>query len=443
MISKTVIKKEKNLGLLELIAIAIGGMVGGGIFTILGISVSLIGNITPIAIIVGGLIASFAAYSYVKLGVYYKDEGATYSFYKKTYPNSSFSAAAIGWLVIFGYISTLALYAYTFSSYAISNFEFSNNFWIKKLIAIAVIAFFTFINVWSVKGMGKLEDVMVYTKLVVLAVISFFLIYYGNGNFVQFTEKLFIDAEKTSVLNILIVASVTFVAYEGFQLVINAVNEMANPEKNIPRAIYSSIVIVIFIYVIISIGALFAIPTEDLIRDKEFALASGAGKVMGKLGNSLVILGAILATSSAISGTLFGSSRQMSVIASDSFFPHYLSIRKNNIPINATATMAVIASFLILVGGLQLILEFGSITFLLVSLLMAIANFKIRKQTNSSSFLTIISILGLGMGGVLILWFEFQNNWVQLVSILVLYLVLTLAAYFYSRTATTKIKNMK
>ena len=80
-------KRGKSLGLLELIAIALGGMVGGGIFTILGISVAMIGNLTPIAIIIGGLIASLAAYSYVKLGLYYRDEGATYSFFKKTYPN--------------------------------------------------------------------------------------------------------------------------------------------------------------------------------------------------------------------------------------------------------------------------------------------------------------------------------------------------------------------
>ena len=119
-------KRNKNLGLAELIAIALGGMVGGGIFTILGIAVSIIGNLAPIAIIIGGLIASLAAYSYVKLGLYYKDEGATYSFYKRTYPNSPFSASVVGWFVIFGYISTLALYAYTFSSYAISSTDFAD-----------------------------------------------------------------------------------------------------------------------------------------------------------------------------------------------------------------------------------------------------------------------------------------------------------------------------
>ncbi len=105
-------KRHKALGIPELIAIALGGMVGGGIFTILGISVSMIGVFTPLAILIGGMMASLAAYSYIKLGVYYKDEGATYSFYKKTFPDSPFAASLIGWWVIFGYISTLALYAY-------------------------------------------------------------------------------------------------------------------------------------------------------------------------------------------------------------------------------------------------------------------------------------------------------------------------------------------
>lgn len=125
-------KRNKPLGVPELIAIALGGMVGGGIFTILGVSVSMIGAFTPLAIIIGGVLATMAAYSYIKLGVYYKDEGSTYSFFKKTFFNSSFSASLIGWFVIFGYISTLALYTYTFASYAISSFEFANNEWIRK-----------------------------------------------------------------------------------------------------------------------------------------------------------------------------------------------------------------------------------------------------------------------------------------------------------------------
>jgi len=426
-------KRNKNLGLLELIAIALGGMVGGGIFTILGISVSMIGNLTPIAIVIGGLIASLAAYSYVKLGLYYRDEGATYSFFKRTYPDSHFKASAIGWFIIFGYISTLALYAYTFSSYAISSTDFSNNVWVRKGVAIGVIGLFTLINIWSVNGMGKIEDLMVYTKLVVLTIISVVLMRHGTTDFGTFIENMTLDAENSSVFSILIVASLTFVSYEGFQLVINAVEEMTNPEKNIPRAIYSAITLAVLIYVVISMGALFAIPTEEIIKNKEYALAAGAGNVLGSLGTYLVILGAILATSSAISGTVFGSSRQMSVIAKDGYFPHWLSIRKNNSPQNAIIGMAVMASVLILIGGLELILEFGSITFLLVSLLMAVANYKIRDKTNSSKWLTLVSIIGLGIGGVLILYYEFTTKWEQMLIIIVLYMVLAFGAWKFSK----------
>lgn len=422
-------KRNKALGVPELIAIALGGMVGGGIFTILGISVSMIGVFTPLAIIIGGLIAALAAYSYIKLGVYYKDEGASYSFYKKTFPNSPFAASLIGWWVIFGYISTLALYSYTFASYAISGFAFADNEWLRKLVAGAVIIVFTLINVWSVKGMGKLEDIMVYTKLLILVVISFVLI---NNSQTSLPILLQNDSD-TTMLNIFIVAAITFVAYEGFQLVINAVNEMENPERNIPIAIYSAIFLAILIYLVISLGAIVAIPFEDIINNKEYALASGADKVLGHWGTDLVVAGALLATSSAISGTVFGASRQMAVIAKDGYFPSILAKRINHIPVYAIVTMASLAFCMVLAGSLQVILEFGSVTFLLVSLLMAYANYKIRHLTGSSATLTILSLFGLIMGTVAILYYEISTQIQQLFFIGGLYVLLTIGSWLYAK----------
>ena len=422
-------KRSKSLGTPELIAIALGGMVGGGIFTILGISVSLVGVFTPLVIVIGGIIASLAAYSYVKLGVYYKDEGATYSFYKRTFPNSSFAASLIGWWVIFGYISTLALYAYTFASYAISGFSFSDSELARKIVAGAIILIFTLINVWSVKGMGKLEDIMVYTKLVILVIISFVLI-----NNTQTTIPVLIQNESdVSILSVLIVTSLTFVAYEGFQLVINAVNEMEAPEKNIPKAIYSSLFLAVLIYFVISLGAILAIPFDEIIKNKEYALASGAGKVLGHWGTDLVILGALLATSSAISGTLFGASRQMAVIAGDGYFPAILAKRNNHIPVVSIISMAALAFILVLAGSLEVILEFGSVTFLLVSLLMAYANYKIRDLTDSSLFITVVSIFALFVGAVLILYYEFDNQPQQLIFIIGIYTLLTFGSWLFSR----------
>lgn len=422
-------KNKKSLGLLELVAIALGGMVGGGIFTILGISVSMIGVFTPIAIIIGGIIATFAAYSYIKLGVYYKDEGATYSFYKKTFPNSPFAASLIGWWVIFGYISTLALYAYTFSAYAISSFSFGDNDLIRKLVAGLIILVFTLVNIWSVKGMGKIEDIMVYTKLVILLIISFTLINHSNTTLPILIE----ENTNTTILSILIVSSLTFVAYEGFQLVINAVNEMEKPEINIPKAIYTALFLAICIYVIISLGAVLAIPFSDIIENKEYALAAGANKILGHWGTDLVILGAVLATSSAISGTLFGASRQMSTISKDGYFPSFLQKRTNNIPVFSIITMSSLAFIMILLGNLQVILEFGSVTFLLLSFLMSYANFKIYKKTNSSLTITILSLIVLAFGTILILYYEFTTQIEQIFFIGGLYLLLTLLAWMFTK----------
>lgn len=422
-------KRNAPLGVIELIAIALGGMVGGGIFTILGISVSMIGVYTPLAIMLGGLVAALAAYSYVKLGVYYKDEGATYSFFKKTFPQSPFAASLIGWWVVFGYISTIALYAYTFSSYAISGFGFADDEWVRKAVACGVIVIFALINIWSVRGMGKIEDILVYTKLFILMAISYVLIANGKSAIPTLLE----DSAPVSMLSILIVASITFVSYEGFQLVIHAVNEMSTPEKNIPKSIYAAIVIAITIYVVIAIGALMAIPFEDIVKNKEYALAAGANHMLGHWGSDLVVIGALFATSSAISGTLFGASRLMTVIALDGYFPAIVSKRSRSIPIPAILTMSGFAFFLILTGNLRIIIEFGSVTFLLVSLLMAYANHKIRKQTNSSPVLTISALLSLAFGVAFIFYYEAQNQPYQLLFIGGLYASLTLASWLYGK----------
>ncbi len=423
-------KRNKPLGILELIAIALGGMVGGGIFSVLGISVAMIGVYTPVAIALGGGVAAVAAYSYIKLALYYRDEGATYSFFKRTFPGSRFAASLIGWWVVFGYISTLALYAYTFASYAISSGDHGDNEWLRKGVAGAVIMAFALINIWSVKGMGKLEDLMVYAKLVILGLISFVLIRNGQATL----PDLLNTQEPVSLVSILIVASLTFVAYEGFQLVIHAMNEMDEPERNIPIAIYAAVGAAIVIYVVIALGAIFAIPFEDIIRNKEYALATGAGEILGNLGARLVILGALLATSSAISGTLFGASRLMAVIAGDGYFPKALATRKNHIPMNAIITMAALAFALILIGGLELILEFGSITFLLVSLLMAWANFRIRDKTGSSLTLTLLACLVLAGGTGMILYYELTHEIGQMLFVGGLYVALMIGAWGYART---------
>ena len=116
------------------------------------------------------------------------------------------------------------------------------------------------------------------------------------------------------------------------------------------------------------------------------------------------------------------------------YFPGFLANRINKIPVPAIISMAILAFFLVLAGSLEVILEFGSITFLLVSLLMVYANYKIRDLTHSSTFITILSFFGLLSGMVLILYYEFHNQPQQLAFIFGLYFLLTTGSWVYSKT---------
>jgi len=243
-------------------------------------------------------------------------------------------------------------------------------------------------------------------------------------------------------MDILIISAITFVAFEGFQLVIHAYNEMSNPQKNIPRAIYSAILIATILYIVLAIGALATIPKELIIQDKEYALAAGAEHILGKVGMFAVIFGALLATSSAISGTLFGASRLMAVISSDGYLPKKLSNRiKIHIPNYAIITMSTLSFVLILSGGLQIILEFGSITFIIVSFLMAYANFIKRAETKTHIVPAIIAMTGLFIGGFLIFYFEFTENPKELIYIFSIYFMLTVFAWLYARHKAKRVKN--
>jgi len=131
----------------------------------------------------------------------------------------------------------------------------------------------------------------------------------------------------------------------------------------------------------------------------------------------------------------------MSVIANDGYFPSFLAKRINNIPVYAIITMASMAFCLILAGSLRVILEFGSVTFLLVSLLMAYANFKIRHLTGSSAVITIMSLLGLFMGTVLVLYYEISTQIQQMIFIVGLYALLTLGSWLYSKDRKNQSSN--
>ena len=164
--SPTPIRKE-SLGYWSAVSIGIGGMVGGGIFAVLGLAVQMAHGGTPIAFAIAGLVALFTAYSYTRLSVRYPSRGGTVEFLNQAFGEGIFTGG-LNILLWLSYIAMLALYAFAFGSYGASFFpEALQSIW-KHVLISGVVVLFTGLNILGAKSVGKSEDVIVALKVLIL-----------------------------------------------------------------------------------------------------------------------------------------------------------------------------------------------------------------------------------------------------------------------------------
>jgi amino acid transporter len=381
------LKKTNKLGLKELIAIGVGGMIGGGIFSVLGIAVEISGHAAPLAFGVGSLIAVAGGYSYIKLALTYRSDGASFTYLERAFPNHLNIAGIAGWTVITGYVGTLALYSFTFGAYGADLLGNPNDFAVRIFLSASILLFFMLVNLWGVKASGEVEDLVVYSKIMLLSL-------FGIAGLLSFKEDNFTPVLDHGVSSVFMAGALIFVAYEGFELITNAVCETDNPKKNIPRGIYGSIIITSLIYIILAIIGIGNLTQQELIKAKEYALAAVAQPILGNAGRVLVSLAALLATSSAINSTIFGASRMMAEMATEKKMPQAFSFRnRTRVPWVATVALTIIALAFTLFNGLEMIASFSSMTFLLVSIGVSIANLRLRTETKSDIWVILLGIL--------------------------------------------------
>lgn len=409
-----------KLGLRELIAIGVGGMIGGGIFSVMGLAVGITGNATPIAFLLGGLLALIMGYSYVKLAIAFHNDGASFTYLEQAFPQHKFiSAVTGGWIVIVGYIGTLALYAFTFGAYGAELLGEPNSI-VRQMLSVGIVLFFMLINLIGTKTLGKTEDLIVYGKIILLGLLAF-----AGMQSIEI-EKL-TPVFDHGFISVFMAAALIFVAFEGFQLITNGVCETEDPKKNIGRGIYGSIAIVTLIYVILSVIAVGSLSEAELVAAEEYALALAAEPSMGNAGRILVSLAALLATASAINATMFGASRMMAEMATEHEMPRAFSFRnRETVPWIAVIVLTVLTVLFTYFGDLELIASFSSMTFLLVSLAVNIANYRLHHKTKSNPYYIILgSLLILFTIGTLIVYLAMHSP-EKLIWIIGIYVVLIL-----------------
>lgn len=372
----------RSIGLLGAVSIGIGGMVGGGIFAVLGEAVSLAHGATAIAFAVAGLVAIFTAYSYVKLSVTYQSRGGTVTFIDKAFGDNVLSGS-VNFMLWLSYLVTISLYATAFASYGETFFTYQSTLLNHALISGAILLP-AVINLVSASFVGKSETVIVVIKVALLV-----LVIIVGASYVD-TGRMS-PQNWSSPLSIVVAGMIIFVAYEGFELIANAAEDIKDPEKNLPRAFYLSVVIVITLYILISIITVGSVSEEVLMKAKDYALAEAAKPALGHTGFIIVASAALLSTFSAINATIYGNARLGYTIAKDGKLPKLLMDSKRNVPFNGVLYTTLFSLVLANTINLTEIAIIGSASFLLLFFIVNISAYKLRKEINAFPFILVIS----------------------------------------------------
>lgn len=381
---------NSKIGLKEAVSIGIGGMVGGGIFAVLGLAVSLAKGGTPMAFLIAGIIALLTSYSYVKLSLCFPDRGGTVKFINQGFGKGVFSGTLNNLLWV-SYIIMLSLYASAFGSYAPNLLKLSGSHVMDTHIymsAIVIVA--TAINYYSIKVVGKIESYAVLIKLIIL--LSFVAIgaygLLGNPNLQQLSPQ-----NWESPIKLIAGGMVIFVAYEGFELIANAAPDIFNPQKNIPKAYYISVIFVIILYVVIAAITVGSLPFNQIATAQDYVLAEAAKPMLGKIGFTIITIAALISTFSAINASLYGGSRVSFEIAEDDELPHELTSIFWNQPIGLMIT-AILTLLIANTLHLQSISTAGSVGFLIIFAMVNLVGLKLSKEIKG---LKVFPLLGFSL----------------------------------------------
>jgi amino acid transporter len=376
----TPIKKE-SLGYWSAVSIGIGGMVGGGIFAVLGLAAQSAHGGTPIAFAIAGLIALVTAYSYARLSVKYPTRGGTVEFLNQAFGVGIFTGG-LNILLWLSYIAMLSLYAYAFGSYGASFFpDAMQNVW-KHVFISGVIVLFSCLNILGAKVVGKSEDFIVALKLLIL------FIFLGGGmwtvNVTQLTPTTW-----SAPLQLVAGGMIIFLAYEGFELIANTAENVTEPRKNLPRAYFSAVVFVIFLYVLVYVVAVGNLPLDKLVAAKDYALAEAARPFLGTVGFSLIAIAALLSTGSAINATIYGTARVSYVIAKEGELPAHLDHMVWRRPIEGLLITSLLTLLIANVFDLTKISVMGSSGFLIIFAMVNFANARLALSTGSKRWVSV------------------------------------------------------
>nr|WP_290665974.1 amino acid permease [Ardenticatena sp.] len=346
---------SRDLGLLDITMIGVGAMIGAGIFVLTGIAAGHAGPGLLLAFFLNGIIAMIIGSAYAELGSCFPEAGGGYLWVKQGM--SDMFGFLSGWMSWFAHAVACSLYALGFGSFAAELYKiwFGTPPVEQHLFAVgtgvAVAALFTFINFRGASETGLVGNIVTSIKIfILLLLVGFGLVkIFGNpASFEHYTPFL-----PEGWLGVFVAMGLTFIAFEGYEIIAQSGEEVKDPAHNIPRAIFLSIVIAVAIYLLVAfvvLGAIEPPPGTPIYKYLgqlgELGMAEAAGQIM-PYGKVVLLLAGLASTMSALNATIYSSSRVSFAMGRDGNLPEIFGRIH---PITHTPHWAVFISGALIIG---------------------------------------------------------------------------------------------
>lgn len=298
------------------VSMGVGAMVGAGIFALLGEAGSRAGNAVYLSFVIAGVISLLSGYSYAKLGVRYPSAGGIVEYLAQAY-GSGYVTGVLSIILYLSVTIVMALVARALGSYARALLvPDAPELWTNVFASAAVVAL-ALVNALGSGLVGGIEKLIVFAKVAILV------LFVALGLALLRPELLFAAAGTRAPLDILGTVAVCLLAYHGFGVITNTVEDMPSPSTTLPRALYGAIGIVMLLYVGVAVAVFGNLRLDDIVRAKDYAMAEAARPLLGRAGFTIIAIAAVMSAASSINANLYSTAKMTYLLARDGELPEF------------------------------------------------------------------------------------------------------------------------
>lgn len=423
-----ILKKQKNgsIGVVGATAIGVGGMMGAGLYTLLGLAAKSAGKWLPLSFLIGGIVAAFSVYSYSRLGMTYPDRGGAAKFLLRGF-GDGLLAGGINVFQYFGWIIAMALYATGFAEYACQLIGIKSGGWHDKVISIGIIILVVLVNILGSSQVARAQTTIIAFELIILVA------FIGFGLSQAHIPTLTASTTGGPV-GVLSAAGLLYVTYEGFGVVTNAAGNMSNPKKQLPLALTLSLVIVMVVYILSSIVVIMTIGVRQAINNQGHVLAVAGKAIFGTPGMVLIGVAALVATASAVNSTMFGDDNLAIRISKAGEIPAQFGAMTRVGGTWGLFITSLIVCLFVIVFPLADVGQMASLAFLLVYAMVNVGHLRLADKTGAKRWVLVCSvILNLALFALLFGQTIVRGDWLTWASVVILLVASFLVEYLWRK----------